>query len=224
MSLNDIKKKLNIGTIGLWVIFSIVTIVMVALVIGDVFRPNDYWIPIIPIGVLLILAIMATLVDFRSERKIKVGIIGAWTIFLITVVVFAALIYGQVFTPEEYWIPAIPIGTLFVLALVPTILEYISGEIRYCHKCGKRFEKKWEFCQNCGARVLTGCPTCGTKVRGNPKFCYKCGTNLSEAKIAQIYRPPVKPKIRNQANFCHECGSLANPEAKFCGYCGAAHK
>lgn len=222
MSINEIKKKISIGTVGLWVIFAIVTIVMVALVIGNVFGSYDYWIPIMPIGILLILAIMATLVDFRNERKIKVGIIGAWTIFLITVVVFTALIYGQVFTPEDYWIPAIPIGTLFVFALIPTILEYISGEVRYCHKCGKRFEKKWEFCQECGARVLTGCPSCGTKVRGNPKFCYKCGTNLSEAKIAQIYRTPVKPKIKNQANFCHECGSITNPEARFCGICGAA--
>ncbi|MFX1426939.1 MAG: zinc ribbon domain-containing protein [Promethearchaeota archaeon] len=222
MSVDEIKKKLRVGTIGLWVIFCITTIVMVALVVGNVFSTDDIWIPIIPIGTLLVFAVMTTIVDFRTERRIKVGIIGIWAIFLITTVVFAALIYGEVFTPTEYWIPIIPLGSLFVLALIPTILEYVSGEVRYCHKCGKRFERKWEFCQECGARVLTGCPSCGTKVRGNPKFCYKCGTNLSEAKIVQIYRPSLKPKIKNQANFCHECGSLANLEAKFCGICGAA--
>ena len=156
------------------------------------------------------------------KKKISVGTIGLWVIFCITTIVMVALVIANIFSTDEIWIPIIPIGSLFVLAIVPTILEYISGEIRYCHKCGKRFERKWEFCQECGARVLTGCPSCGTKVRGNPKFCYKCGTNLSEAKITQIYRPSLKPKIKNQANFCHECGSQANSEAKFCGICGAA--
>jgi hypothetical protein len=218
-------RKISIGSIGLWAIFAIVTIVMIALVLGNVFMPYDYWIPIIPIGILLILSVMATIADFRSEQKIKMGIIGVWTIFFITVVVMVALMYGEVFTPEEYWIPAIPIGTLFVLALIPTILEYTSGNVRYCHKCGKQFDKKWDFCQECGARVLMACPSCGMKIKGNPKFCYKCGKNLSEAKIAHVYRPPpTKIKVQNEANFCHECGSIANPEAKFCGYCGAAHK
>ena len=223
MSFNISNKKIRIGTIGLWVIFSIVTIVMIALIIGNVFGNDEFWIPIIPIGVLLILAMMPTIVDFRSERKIKLGLIGAWIIFLITVVVFVALIYGRVFTPNEYWIPIIPIGTLFVFALIPTILEYLSGEVRFCHKCGKQIEKKWEHCQECGTRILIACPSCGMKVKGNPKFCYKCGINLSEAKITQIYRLPAKPKTTNQVNFCHECGSIINPEAKYCGFCGAAH-
>ena len=221
MSLNSIKKKVSMGTIALWAIFSITTIVMIALLIGNVFDSHDFWIPIIPIGVLLILASMATIVDYRAEKRIKVGIIGAWTIFLITTVVFVALIYGKVFTPNEFWIPAIPIGTLFFLAIIPTILEYIAGEVKFCPKCGKKFEKKWEFCQECGARVLMACPSCGIKIKGNPKFCHKCGINLSEAEIDRIFRPPTKPKVENQVNFCHQCGSIANPTAKFCGYCGA---
>jgi hypothetical protein len=223
MKPNDLNRKIRLGTIGLWTIFAIVTIVMIALVYGQVFMPYDYWIPIIPIGVLLILSIMVTIVDFRSEQRIKMRILGAWTIFFITAVVMVALIYGGIFTPEEYWIPAIPIGTLAVLALIATIMEYLRGEIRYCYKCGKKFDKKWDYCQECGARVLMACPTCGMKVKGNPKFCYKCGTDLSEIKVAPVYRPPAKPKIDNDANFCRECGSIANPEAKYCGYCGAAH-
>ena len=224
MSLNEIKKKFSVGTIGLWAIFFITTIVMAALIIGEVFMSYDYWIPMIPIGVLLVLAVMATAVDLRTEKRVKVGIIGAWTIFLITATVMAALILGEVFSPSEYWIPMIPIGTLFILAIIPTILEYISGEVRFCPKCGKKFEKKWEFCQECGARVLMACPSCGMKVKGNPIFCHKCGTNLSEVEIEQIFRPPTKPKVQNQANFCHQCGGPANPEAKFCGFCGAPQK
>lgn len=223
MKLDDPNRKVKVGTIGLWAIFAIVTVVMIALVFGEVFRPYDYWIPIIPIGILLILSVMATIVDFRSEQRIKIGVIGVWTIFLITTVVMAALMIGEVFTADEYWIPVIPIGTLFVLALIITILEYISGEVRYCHKCGKIFDKKWDYCQECGARVLMACPTCGMKVKGNPKFCYKCGTDLSKIKVEQVYRPPAKPKVNSEANFCRECGSIANPEAKYCGYCGAAH-
>ncbi len=221
MSMNVIKKKFSVGTIGLWAIFFIVTIVMVGLLIGEVFFESDIWIPIIPIGVLLVLAVMATAVELRSEKRVKIGIIGAWTIFLITTVVMAALIFGEIFSPDEFWIPMIPVGTLFILAIIPTILHYISGEVKFCPKCGKKFEKKWEFCQECGKRVLMACPSCGTKVKGNPKFCHKCGTNLSEVEIVQIFRPPTKPKAQNQANFCHQCGGPANPEAKFCGFCGA---
>jgi len=208
MKLNDINRKIKVGTIGLWAIFAITTIVMIALIFGEVFMSYDYWIPIIPIGVLLILSVMATIVDLRSEQRIKVGVIGVWTIFLITTVVMAALVYGNIFTPNEYWIPMIPVGSLLVLAIIITILEYISGEVRYCHKCGKRFEKKWDFCQECGARVLIACPTCGMKVKGNPKFCYKCGMDLSEIKIEQVYRPPAKPKVNSEANFCRECGFI----------------
>jgi hypothetical protein len=222
MSLNENKKKISIGTVGLWAIFFITSIVMVALILGKVFSYEEYWIPPIPIGTLFIIAVMATVVDFRTEKRVKIGIIGAWTIFLITVVVFAALIFGNIFLPNDYWIPMIAIGTLFVLAIIPTILEYGSGEIRFCPKCGKGFGKKSEFCQECGTRVLMACPSCGTKVKGNPKFCHKCGTDLSEAKIDQIFRPPTKLKIKNQANFCPHCGGPSNPEAKFCGYCGAA--
>lgn len=221
MTDSSIMKKVSMGTIGLWAIFSITTIVMIALLAGNVFSSDDFWIPIMPVGILLILASMATIVDFRAERRVKVGIIGMWTFFLISVVVFAALMLGNVFTPSEYWIPMIAIGTLFVLAIIPTILEYMAGEVKFCPKCGKRFEKKWDFCQECGARVLMACPSCGMKVKGNPKFCHKCGTNLSDVKIDQIYRAPPKPKVESQAYYCHQCGSIANPEAKFCGYCGA---
>ncbi|MFX1312059.1 MAG: zinc ribbon domain-containing protein [Promethearchaeota archaeon] len=224
MSVKLVKKKFSAGTIGIWAIFFITTIVMAALVIGEIFSSSEFWIPMIPIGVLLVLAIMATVVDLRTEKKVKVGIIGVWTIFLITTVVMAALIGGKVFSSSEYWIPIIPIGTLFILAIIPTISEYITGEIKFCPKCGKKFEKKWEFCQECGARVLIACPSCGMKIKGNPKFCHKCGTNLSEVEIEQIFRPPAKSKVRNQANFCHNCGGPANPEAKFCGFCGAAQK
>jgi len=218
------KRKLTLSVIGLWSIFLITTIVMIALIIGNIFPPYDFWIPIIPIGILLILSIVATIVDFRAENRSKIGIAGTWTVFAITTVVMAALILGSVFQPNEYWIPLIPVGSLFVLAIVPTILEYASGEVKFCSKCGKKFEKKWEFCQECGMRVLMRCPSCGIKVKGNPKFCHKCGTNLSDIEVIQIYKPNMNYKVDEQKDFCYQCGAPANPEAKFCGYCGAPQK
>jgi len=221
MAWNGIRKKLSIGTIGLWVIFGITTIVMIALILGDVFSYDEIWIPIIPIGTLLVLSIAATIVDIMSERKIKMGIVGIWTLFALTLIVFVALIIGEVFQPDEYWIPIIPVGSLLVLAIVPTILEYTAGEVRFCPKCGKLFARKGGFCQDCGTRILMTCPSCGTKIKGNPKFCVNCGINLSEKEIVQTYSPQIKFKSEGYTKTCNQCGSPAKPDAKFCVFCGA---
>jgi len=221
MAWNGIRKKLRIGTIGLWVIFSLTTIVMIALILGDIFSYDEIWIPIIPMGCLLVLSIAATIVDIMSERKIKMGIVGIWTLFALTLIVFVALIIGDVFQPNEYWIPMIPVGGLLVLAMVPTILEYTAGEIRFCPKCGKIFAKKGSFCQDCGTRILMTCPSCGTKVKGNPKFCVKCGINLSEREIVQTHSPQIKFKSEGYTKTCKQCGSPAKPDAKYCVFCGA---
>lgn len=219
MSWIEFKKKLSMGTIGLWVVFVLTTFVMILLLIAEIFPSYDFWIPVIPIGVLIVLAIMATVVDLTSERRHKVGIAGIWTIFALTTVVMIALIIG-VFEPDEYWIPIIPIGAVLVLAAAVSVLEYTLGEVRFCPKCGKVFEKKWDFCQECGLRVLMTCPSCGIKVKGNPKFCHKCGTNLSEVEFVQVTKAPPKYRVEEQAQFCNHCGGPSNPEAKYCGFCG----
>jgi hypothetical protein len=221
MNRNDIRKKLRVGTIALWIIFGITTIVMIALMVGNVFPPSDYWIPVIPIGIFGVLAIAATIVDIKSKRKIKVGIIGIWAIFGITLVVFAALMIGNVFQLNEFWIPMIPVGSLFILAIIPTILEYTAGEVRFCPKCGKILERKGDFCHECGTRILMTCPSCGMKIKGNPKFCVKCGTNLSEIEHIQILSPQIKFKAEGYTKLCKQCGGPAKPDAKFCVFCGA---
>jgi CHASE2 domain-containing sensor protein len=76
MKLNETKKRLRIGTIALWIIFGITTITMIALIIGVVFTIYEFWIPLIPIGILLILASTATILDIKSESKVKVGIVA----------------------------------------------------------------------------------------------------------------------------------------------------
>ncbi|MFX1364187.1 MAG: zinc ribbon domain-containing protein [Promethearchaeota archaeon] len=221
MPSKELKRKLSIGTIGLWVIFGIVSIVMAALVIGDVFTTDEIWIPIIPIGVVLVIAITASIIDFNSENKKRIGIIGIWAIFWITVIVMAALIVGEVFTIDEIWIPIIPVGTLFILSIVPTILEYGAGEVKYCPKCGRKFEKNRDYCQECGTSILMKCPSCGVKVKGNPKYCVKCGTNLSEVEVIHGSSTHVKFSVEGYTNTCEQCGAPAKPEAKYCVFCGA---
>lgn len=222
LSWNEIKRKLSIGTIALWIIFGIVTITLVALIVGEVFLSYDVWIPIIPIGVLLVIAIAATILDTNSEGKIKVGLVGIWTIFGLTTVVFAALMIGDVFDPDEYWILIIPVGSLLIMAIIPTILEYTAGDVKFCPKCGKRFEKKWDFCQECGTRILMTCPSCGIKVKGNPKFCVKCGINLSEIELIQTSSPHIKFKVEGYTRSCKQCGAPAKPDAKYCVFCGSS--
>lgn len=220
MAYNEFRRKLNIGTIGIWIIFGVTTIVMIALILGDVFLTDDIWIPLIAIGTLLILALATTIVDIISESKIRVGIIGIWTIFGLTSVVFSALLIGKVFRPSEYWILIIPLGSLLVLSIIPTVLEYTTGDVRFCPKCGKIYARKGGFCQECGTRILITCPSCGTKVKGNPKFCVKCGSNLSEMEIIQTPISQFKFKAEGYSEVCKQCGAPAKPDAKYCVFCG----
>ncbi|UCD00888.1 MAG: zinc-ribbon domain-containing protein [Promethearchaeota archaeon] len=214
---NEIKKKISMGTIGLWVLFIITTFVMIILAAG-VFYSFEFWMPI-PIGVVLIFAIIGTIIDFYSKRKVRFGMIGFWTLFAITTLVMFILQIA-VFPPYEYWIPLIPIGSTLILAIFFTILEYTANEVKFCSKCGKQIDGKWEFCQECGTRVLIICPSCGTKVKGNPKFCHICGINLSEIKLIQTSRTHVKYKVEGHNNFCQQCGAPSESGAKYCVYCG----
>ncbi|MFX0025433.1 MAG: zinc-ribbon domain-containing protein [Candidatus Hermodarchaeota archaeon] len=222
MTWNEIRKKLSIGTIWLWIELGIIIITMIALMIGKVFLSSDIWIPIVSIGIVFIITIAATILDINYKSNIKVGIIGIWTFFGITSIVFSVLMLGDVFNPEEFWIPMIPLGVLLFLGIIPTILEYTSGNVKFCPKCGKRIEKKWEFCQECGSIVIIICPSCGIKVKGNPKFCHKCGINLTEIEFVHTSRAPSKYKKEDQTNFCHNCAAPVEVGAKFCVFCGAA--
>jgi hypothetical protein len=116
----------------------------------------------------------------------------------------------------------IPVGIFFILAIVPTVLEFTSGDVRFCSKCGKRVQKKWEYRQNCGSRILISCPFCGKKIKGMPKFCHECGLNLEKIENVQTPRASHKCKKISNINICNNCGTPIETEAKFCILCGAA--
>jgi hypothetical protein len=222
MNRAEIKKKLSIGTIGLWVFF-IITGVSILVLALSVFDNFEFWMPI-PITIVFIFAIIGTVLDIKGKRETKFGIIGVWAVFAIVAIVMLILLIGNVFVPSDYWIPPIPIGSTFIVALLFTIADYTTTDISYCTKCGKKIGKKWEFCQECGMRVLIVCPSCNTKVKGNPKFCHKCGVNLTEIEITEVTPVHTKYKVGDVSHFCQHCGSTINPEAKYCVYCGIAQE
>ncbi len=229
------KKRNNEVFVGLWAAFLITSIVMLALIIGGFFSLQFIWIPITPVGILLIASIVALKMASKNNLRTIEGFVGQkafltimgstiiWTAFAITTFILFTLMFGGVIHLYYFWIPLIPIGSLFMLVIVSSIFNYISEKIRFCPKCGERFDKNWEFCQGCGTRALMSCPSCGIKVKGNPKFCHKCGINLSEIEVSQKYPSQVKYKDDPKSDSCHHCGGPANPEAIYCGYCGVSH-
>ena len=57
------------------------------------------------------------------------------------------------------------------------------------------------FCQECGTRLETGCPSCGTPNLLSAKFCKKCGHRLSgpqaePAMLGPRFGPPENYSAR----------------------------
>ena len=48
-----------------------------------------------------------------------------------------------------------------------------------CASCGHENPEDMQFCLECGARLVNGCPTCGAELLPGAKFCGKCGQRLS---------------------------------------------
>ena len=50
-----------------------------------------------------------------------------------------------------------------------------------CASCGTENEAGRKFCEECGARLATGCPVCGSPNAATAKFCGECGARLAGA-------------------------------------------
>jgi class 3 adenylate cyclase len=53
-----------------------------------------------------------------------------------------------------------------------------------CFNCSFVNPDGARFCQNCGERLETVCPTCGTANPGNARFCSNCGSALPKDRAA----------------------------------------
>jgi hypothetical protein len=64
-----IKRPLKMRIFGLWTLFLLVTFVMLILQV-EVFEQNEFWIPLIPIGTFLAIAIIGTVIDYWPTKEI----------------------------------------------------------------------------------------------------------------------------------------------------------
>ena len=53
-----------------------------------------------------------------------------------------------------------------------------------CTACGTENLAGAKFCNECGARLASGCPNCGASNLPGAKFCNECGTRLGQAGVA----------------------------------------
>jgi class 3 adenylate cyclase len=57
-----------------------------------------------------------------------------------------------------------------------------------CASCGFENEAGAQFCEECGAKLVSACPGCGHEVRPSAKFCSACGTPLA------VWTPTPRPQ------------------------------
>ena len=87
------------------------------------FWAQGFWIPI-PLMVIILYAIAATILHFVIKRPITTKIVGVWTGFLL-ITFISMILQVEVFLPSEFWILLIPMGVYFAFALYYTISNKI---------------------------------------------------------------------------------------------------
>ena len=86
---------------------------------------QGFWTPI-PLLVIIIYGIAATILHFIIKKPIDTKIVGVWTGFLI-VSFISMILQVTVFLPSEFWILLIPMGAYFVFALCFTLSNKTEG-------------------------------------------------------------------------------------------------
>jgi len=87
------------------------------------FWAQGFWIPI-PLMVIILYAIAATILHFVIKRPITTKIVGVWTGFLL-ITFISMILQVEVFLPSEFWILLIPMGIYLTFALYYTISNKI---------------------------------------------------------------------------------------------------
>src|SRR5580700_11032982 len=69
-----------------------------------------------------------------------------------------------------------------------------------CAKCNNDNSADASFCEGCGAKLETACPTCKTLATPGARFCKKCGTALAPPSPDSHPTRPSQSPIRVTAD------------------------
>ncbi len=158
--------------------------------------------------------------DFRKSKKESVA--GPWIALIILGIIFGTLTM-TVFHGRFQWWMGIPLGILFLLSFIFTIMYFVVKDQRICPNCRSKIPPKAEYCSYCGANVPLYCPNCASKLKPGLKYCSRCGQNLT---VQQAPKPPIEHTHTPETNtmvksgYCPSCGSSIKPETNFCPFCG----
>lgn len=86
---------------------------------------QGFWIPI-PLMVIILYAIGATILHFVLKKPLNTRILAVWTGFLL-ITFFSMILQVEVFLPSEFWILLIPMGAYLAFALYYTLTNKIYG-------------------------------------------------------------------------------------------------
>ncbi|MBD3353748.1 MAG: zinc-ribbon domain-containing protein [Candidatus Lokiarchaeota archaeon] len=160
----------------------------------------------------------------KEEESSKQALIGSWTGFLSTTLIFMLL--GAFLFDWAWWVFFVPGMTL--IGSITTTINYFTVETKKCGFCGARLEKNALFCRTCGNKIVTKCPKCGVDVsKSNTRYCPKCGADIYEgAQLTKKEESEQKekqedPKLEPQAfSYCPACGMKIKSGSKICPSCG----
>ena len=161
--------------------------------------------------------------NHRHEKRGRERMIGAWTSFITTSLLFG-LLFG-IILHWGWWVWIIPFFTL--LSAIRSTIRYRTLESRLCPYCRARLDVDAKFCRSCGNEVLNQCPHCGAKVLHSGQFCENCGKSLAiptSTPAKKTFQAPVSEDVVQQSQrfiFCPMCGTQIDASSKICPTCGA---
>jgi len=108
------------------VLYSINLFIVFTSLLFFTFWGQLFWVPI-PLLIILIYAVAALITNFIIKKPLKTRSLSLWTGFLLMTFIMMVL-QISVLQPNEAWVTFIPIGIIFTLAVVGTVLDYMNSK------------------------------------------------------------------------------------------------